>query len=109
MRVYARPNHEVAPECFRGLTNAVTCTFLFALPYAVNINTRAGPQLARSAADYVAWGLRNPSQFQDLGCENDETNPHNSENQEQVNEKYSQFKQLVARTPIALRGWHLRG
>ncbi len=80
-----------------------------ALPYAVNINMRAGPQLARSAADYVAWGLRNPSQFQDLGCQNDETNPHNSENQKQVNEKYDQFKQLVARTPLPFEGSIYKG
>ena len=75
-----------------------------ALPYAVDVNKKAGSQLTRSAADYVAWSLPNPPQFQDLGCENDDTNPHNAENQKEIEQRYKLFKNLVARTPLPFEG-----
>jgi hypothetical protein len=76
-----------------------------ALAYAVSLDRRAGSQLARSAADYVARSLRNPSQFQDLGCQDDPDNPHNTVNQQEVNKIIDgELKELGARTQMPFEG-----
>ena len=88
-------------EEYSGLLEAVPGR---ALPYTVSVNRRAGSQLARSAADYIAWSFRNPSQFEDLGCENDQTNPHNSANQKEVTDKLNEIGELGVRSQLPFEG-----
>ncbi len=75
-----------------------------ALPYAVSINRRAGSQLARSAADYVAWSFHDPARFQHQGCQFDSENSHNLANQKEVNQKLDELKELGVRTPMPFEG-----
>lgn len=74
------------------------------LPYIVGLNREAGPQFARSAAQYVASNLRNPSRFQPEGCYNDPHNPQNAANQQEVSEKVEELADLTTRTQMPFEG-----
>ena len=75
-----------------------------ALPYIVLLNRQAGPPFARSAAQYIAWNLRNPSRFSPEGCANDAKNPSNAANQRAVSAEMAGLSELITRTEMPSEG-----
>ncbi len=67
--VSVRLPSETDPFLMQEYAQLMMLTPSISLPYAVTLNREAGPQFARSAAQYVAWNLRNPSRFLPGGCE----------------------------------------
>ena len=64
------------------------------LHYVVAINSRSGAPLVRAAAGYIAWNVKNPSQFLD-GCDS---------SRDEIKEQLGKLAELVVRTPMPFEG-----